>query len=114
MIKKQESTVFANGISLALAFSSLAAIANAASCPASAPEGYKWLSGYVDEFRATGTVSSWFADSRAQFPDDIALLGLQAYFDTDGDITAARQLFLERGGSDEAFSIAMACAQIKQ
>ena len=105
--------MFSTRIILAFAFSSVATFANAASCPTDSPEGYQWLSGYVDEFRADGTISSWFTDSRAQFPDDIALLGLQAFFDANGDIAAARQLFLDRGGSNEAFSIAMACAKVE-
>lgn len=98
---------------LAFAFSSIAASANAATCPADAPDGYQWLSGYVDEFRADETISTWFTDSLAQFPEDAALRGLQAFFDANGDIGAARQLFMDRGGSDEAFSIAMACAKIE-
>jgi len=90
-----------------------ASMSFAAECPADAPEGYQWLSGYVDEFRSKGTISSWFTDSLAQNPNDIALLGLQAFFDAGGDLSGARTLFKERGGSDEAFSIAMACAQVE-
>ncbi|MDB9838594.1 hypothetical protein OAC40_00530 [bacterium] len=98
---------------LAFAFSAIAVGANAATCPADAPEGYQWLSGYVDEFRADGTVSSWFTESFAQFPEDMALRGLKAFFDANGDIEAARAMFKDRGGSDEAFSIAMACAKVE-
>ena len=100
-------------MSLALILSCGGTFANAASCPADAPEGYQWLSGYVDEFRNDGTVSSWFTDSLAQNPEDIALLGLKAFFDAGGDVDAARQLFSDRGGSNEAFSIAMACSGIE-
>lgn len=84
----------------------------AQTCPADAPEGYQWLSGYVDEFRSKGTISSWFVDSFAQNPEDLALRGLRAFFDAQGDVTAARQLFKDRGGSDAAFDIAMACSGI--
>lgn len=94
------------------ALAPLTGLAYAATCPADAPDGYQWLSGYVDEFRAEGTISSWFTDSFAQNPDDVALRGLQAYFDADGDLAAARALFKDRGGSDAAFDIAMACSGI--
>ena len=98
------------GVTLALLATTT--FAQAASCPKSSPEGYKWLSGYVDEFRDNGTVSDWFTDSLKKHPKDVALLGLKAFFDTKGDVDAARKLFMERGGSDKAFSVAMACSKI--
>ena len=96
-----------------VALTSFATLANAGTCPADAPEGYKWLSNYVDEFRASGTVSNWFTESLAQHPQDFALIGLQAFFDAGGDVDAARQLYIERGGSAESFSTAMACAKVE-
>lgn len=82
----------------------------AASCPANAPEGYKWLSGYVDEYRKTGAVSRWFSDSLKAHPEDYALLALQAFFDAGGDKAKARALYEQRGGTGDRFDIAMACA----
>jgi len=90
-----------------------ATFVSAASCPADAPEGYKWLSGYVEEYKSNGTISSWFTDSLAQNPTDVALLGLQAFFDAKGDVDAARQVFKDRGGFEEAFAISMACSGIE-
>ncbi|WP_424967151.1 hypothetical protein [Dinoroseobacter sp. S375] len=89
----------------------LSSTALAASCPANAPEGYKWLPGYVDEYRKTGAVSSWFTDSLNAHPEDFALLALQAFFDAKGDMAEARALYERRGGSGDRFDIAMACAQ---
>ncbi|RED11360.1 hypothetical protein [Pontivivens insulae] len=94
-------------------FTLVAASSHAATCPADAPEGYQWLSGYVDEFRADGTISTWFTDSYAQHPDDVALRGLQAFFDAGGNVDEARALFQQRGGSDAAFDMAMACAGVE-
>ena len=99
------------GVSLALL--ATATIAQAESCPKNSPEGYKWLSGYVDEFHENGTVSDWFSDSLKKHPKDVALLGLKAYFDTKGDVALARKLFKERGGSDKEFSVAMACSKVE-
>lgn len=82
----------------------------AASCPTNAPEGYKWLSGYVDEYRKTGAVSSWFSESLKSHPEDYALLALKAFFDAGGDKAKARALYQKRGGSGDRFDIALACA----
>ncbi len=87
--------------------------AQAATGPANVPEGYKWLPGYVEEFKADGTISGWFSESLVKYPDDFALLGLKAYFDSKGDKDAARALFQKRGGSAKDFDAAMACAKVK-
>ncbi|SMY06783.1 hypothetical protein [Flavimaricola marinus] len=105
--------MFHSSVLAAAALTALSTAAFAATCPADAPEGYQWLSGYVDEFRADGTVSTWFTDSYAQHPEDIALQGLQAFFDAGGDLAAARALFVQRGGSADAFAVAMACAGVE-
>ncbi|MGH1412097.1 MAG: hypothetical protein ACRBB0_01295 [Pelagimonas sp.] len=91
----------------------LCSSASAATCPANAPDGYKWLSSYVEEFHAKGTVSDWFTDSLKKHPDDVALLALQAYFDAGGDTSAARKLHKTRGGSVQNFDLGMACAKIE-
>lgn len=111
--KQEGIDLFKTTLITAAALASFSTIAMAGTCPANAPEGYKWLSGYVDEFRANGTVSNWFTESLAQHPQDFALLGLQAFFDAGGDVDAARQLYIERGGSADSFSTAMAFAKIE-
>lgn len=99
------------GISAFLVLAS-SAVGQAGTCPAGAPEGYKWLSGYVEEFQSKGTISSWFTDSLSKNPNDYALLALQAYFDTEGRVADARALHIERGGRGGEFDAAMSCAGV--
>lgn len=93
-----------------LAATTLASTAIAGNCPEGSPEGYEWLAGYVDEYRAEGTVSEWFVGSFAENPDDYALRALNTFFESDGDLVAARQSYIDNGGLATEFDAAMACA----
>ena len=81
-------------------------------CPANAPEGYKWLSGYVDEYRTTGKIPDWFKSSLKDHPKDQALVALNAYFKGKGDWDKGWKVYSKKGGKAANYANGLACAKV--
>jgi hypothetical protein len=82
-------------------------------CPSNAPESYKWLSSYVDEYKKTGKVSDWFTDSLKKHPKDQALVALDAYFKGKGDWAEGWDIYAAKGGKAANYANGLACAKVK-
>lgn len=90
-----------------------AAAPDAGKCRAGAPEGYKWLSSYVDEYRKSSKVSDWFTGSLKEHPNDYALKALNAYFAGKGDWVKGWEKFKADGGKAADYADGLACAKVK-
>lgn len=89
-----------------------AASPDAGKCRANAPEGYKWLSSYVDEFNKSGKAPDWFADSLKKHPNDYALVALDSYFKAGADWDKGFATHSANGGNAKDYADGLACANV--
>jgi hypothetical protein len=101
------------GFLIASATIASAAAPSKGACPSNAPEGYKWLSSYVDEYKKTGKVSDWFSGSLKEHPKDQALMALDAYFKGKADWNAGWDIYASKGGKPADYANGLACAKVK-
>lgn len=94
------------------ATAAFAAAPDAGTCRAGAPEGYKWLASYVEDYRKSGKVSEWFTGSLKEHPNDYALKALNAYFAGKGDWANGWSKFEADGGKAADYADGLACAKV--